>query len=289
MKGKALTLIVGTIVVPGMVVGALFASSKTAFKPSKANGLSIVLDDNLQPSLDNTGAGTMVDEKGVTWEYHNASDNPSGHIILNSDSYFGVSPSTTWGITAITSVEATFTGSDLWLLKSTDGIVWHEAEILTSGQATSSANKWRYIRFYNYSSTVSITSVTIEYDCSGISAPEDIDSAKVGNVITTTGLNYSSETSSLSPNSVGGEAVRFTKSGSGSTTLTIGFNESYTLQDVAYAKIEFDIWTTNVNYGKTIEVLNTDGSYTSSKFTAASGLHDSNPTNSYVWSSLGNS
>lgn len=298
-KGKKIALIVGTVVLPGLVVGSVFVVTNNTFNMSKADTYSITLNNDNQPTLTN-GEGTMTDDKNVTWEYHNASANANGHVTLNSDSYFGVSSITDWGITAIGSVTANFTigsGSEgLWLLKSTDGVEWHECEILTSGQASTGANNWRYIRFYNYQSTVNISSVSVGYSCTGTTSTDDVDSAVLGNVISagpasgsTATLTASQETTSVSPKSAGGEAVRFTKGGSGSTEIVFGFNQSYTLKDVTHQKIEFDIWTTNISYGKTIEVLNTDGSYTSSKFTAASGLHASNPTDSYVWTSLGNS
>lgn len=249
---------------------------------------TITLNSSNSPTLSG-GAGTMVDNKGVTWEYFHASDYNNGHVTLNAEGYVGVAANNSYAITAITSVNATFTGSDLWILRSDDGITWHDGEILTTGEASTIANNWRYIRFYNHTSTVNINSITINYACSGISPTEDLDSAFVSNVETTTSLSYTAETTNISPKSIGGEAVRFAKIGSpSSTNLTIKFNKSYTLGEAAYSKIEFDIWTQNVAYGKTIEVLNTDGSYKSNLVTAASGLHVDNPTDSYVWTSLDN-
>lgn len=304
-KGKKIFLIIGTGVLPAAVAGALFAGSTRSFNPSKADAYQTVLNSTQQPVLNSSGNGTMVrSTNNVTWEYHNAQDYANGHVSLKNGGYFGVSQSSAHGITGISNITVNYSsGSDgeLWLLTSTDGTTWHERELLKDTDDTSStsasstlANNWRYVRFwFNYDThttpLLNINSVVIDYGCSGISAPEDVDSAHDANVIETTGLSHGAETSSLSPNSVGGEAVRFTKTGSGSTTLTIGFGQSYTLKNVAYRKIEFDIWTQNINYGKTIEVLNSDGSYTSSKHTAASGLHSTNPSDSYVWTSLGNS
>lgn len=282
-KGKKIALVVGTAVLPGLVVGSLFVTANTSLKLSKADTYNITLNSNNQPTLTN-GEGSLVDDKNVTWEYHNASSNANGHITLNSDSYFGVSSTTDWGITAIGSVTANFTigsGSEgLWLLKSTDGVTWHECEILTSGQASTSANNWRYIRFYNYQSTVNISSVSIGYSCTGTTPTEDVDSAHASNVIATTGLSYATETTDLSPNSVDGEAVRFTKTGSSSTDLTIGFGKTYTLGEVAYSKIEFDIWTTRIDYGRTISLMKDT--------TSIQSIANTNNTNSYVWTSLGN-
>ncbi len=292
MKKSLLAKIIGSVlstIAAGSVVFAVAnnANDLKKLSPSKASAYSVALNSANSPVLSG-GSATRVDDKNVTWEYYNASDYADGHVTLNSDSYFGISSSTDWGYTAIEGVTVNFSGDDLWLLKSVDGVTWHECETLTSDVTSHKADSWRYVRFYNYSDSVDINSVIIDYNCSGISATEDVDSAVIGNVIATDGLSYSRETTDLSPNSDGGEAVRFTKSGNRSTTLTIGFNESHTLKDVAYDKIEFDIWTTNVSYGKNIEVLNSDGSYTSSKLTAASGLHTANPTDSYVWTSLGN-
>ena len=170
----------------------------------------------------------------------------------------------------------------MWLLKSVDGINWHEVETLTSGQETYSANNWRYIRFYNYSSTVNINSVTVNYSCAGISATEDVDSAFVSNVVSYSEcLTASRETTDISPNSIGGEAVRFTKNGSGSTEIIMGLDRSYTIGESAYKKIEFDFNTPNINYGKTLQILNTDGTYSSSTI-------NSNNHSAYHCTSLGN-
>lgn len=294
---KATIAIIGLALLPLVAVEAVFINSNFVIaKPTKASEHRTTLNKDNVPSI-SAGEGSMVDDKNVTWEYHNASNKANYHVSLAHEGYFGVSSSTAWGYTAIESISVTFSGqakSELWLLTSTDGETWHEQEILVSGQASTKANNWRFIRFYHYddettTGNLDVEAVYIDYGCVGISASEDVDNAKVGNVIeTSTNLSAYRETVDLSPNSDGGEAVRFTKSGSASTTFVIGFNRTYTFGEIPNAKIEFDIWTTNINYGKTIEVKNTDGSYKSNKFTADKGLHDTNPTNSYVWSSLGN-
>ena len=281
VSNKTIGFLLSLVTLGAVVFAAIQTKgSFTMFNRLKADGYNVTLNKNNSPTITN-GDGTYVDERGITWEYHNASNYASGHITLNADGYLGVSSSTAYGFTGIERITTSFSGSELWLLKSVDGIEWHECETLTSGQDTYSANDWRYVRFYNYSSTININSISINYSCSGISATEDVDNAHSYNVIATTGLDYASETIDISPKSVGGEAVRFTKPGTGSTDLTIGFDRAYTLGETAYSKIEFDINTSNINYGRTIEVLNTDGSYTSTKV-------NTNNTNSYVWTSLGN-
>ena len=255
-NGKRIALVIGLAVLPAMVMGTIIFTSNNVVKRSRATGLSIVLNNTQQPEL-TAGEGTLIDPKGVTWEYHNASSYPSGHVTLNNDSYVGVSSSSAYGITAINSVVATFTGDELWLLTSVDGETWSEGEVLTSGQESTIANMWRYVRFYNYSSTVNIDSVEIWYDCSGISAPEDLDSAHFENVITTSGgITYDRETEEISPNSIGGEAVKFTKTGTSSTTITMGFGKSYKIGQIKNRKVEFDIKAANImTYGKTIQLM----------------------------------
>ncbi len=261
--GKKIALIVGTAVVPTLVVGTLFVADSQMLNPLKADGPTITLDSNIQPELDNTGSGTVTDAKGVTWEYHNASDYASGHVTLNADSYFGVSSSSSYGITAITSVVANFTGNELWLLTSLDGVNWHEGELLTTGEPTDIANNWRYVRFYSFSSTININSVVIGYDCTGVSATEDVDGAKYENVIeTTNNLTYVADTTNISPNSIGGEAVTFTKSGNDSSTITIGFGRTYKISQIKDKTIEFDLKASRVDYGKTVQLIG--DTYTSS-------------------------
>ena len=257
-NGKRIALVIGLAVLPAMVMGTILFTSNNVVKRSRATGPSIVLNNTQQPEL-TAGEGTLIDTKGVTWEYHNASSYPSGHVTLNDDSYVGVSSSSAYGITAINSVVATFTGDELWLLTSVDGETWSEGEVLTSGKESTIANMWRYVRFYNYSSTVNIDSVEICYDCSGISAPEDLDSAHLENVLATSGgLTYDRETTEISPNSIGGEAVKFTKTTTSSTTITMGFGKSYKIGQIKNGKVEFDLKTSNINYAKTVQLMKDD-------------------------------
>ena len=271
--GLSITLLaaVGAATVQSMPVLSYFSRA--------TNTLNLTLSRNNSPALSG-GDGIIVDSHGVTWEYHNASNYSAGHITLNNDSYVGISSNSIYGYTAINSITADFTGNNLWLLKSTDGIEWHEVETLTSGEPTYNANNWRYIRFYNYESTVNINSVSIGYDCIGYSATEDVDNAFASNVISTTGLTYTTETSNISPKSIGGSAVRFTKTGSSSTDITISLGRTYTLGEVAYSKIEFDIWTQRIDYGRTIALMKDS--------TSIQSVANTNNTNSYVWTSLGN-
>ena len=263
-KGKTFVLMIGAVLLPGMALGAIFAPSKVVLIPSKADGPTITLNSSNQPILSN-GEGTRTDEKGITWEYHNASDYAGGHVQLNSDSYFGISSATNWGITGIGGVTANFSGSELWLLMSVDGVTWSEGEVLTSGTESFIANNWRYIRFYNYSSTVTISSVNISYSCVGQSAPEDVDGANIDNIVSTaSALTYDRETVELSPYSVGGEAISFTKTGTGSTNAVISFGKTYTVGEIYNRKIEFDMKTSNINYGKTIQMMKNTSSVGSS-------------------------
>ena len=289
---------------PLITAGALFVGSKNTIRPLSAASPTTLNSSNSPTNLSD-GSGSMIDDKQVKWEYYHAVDNPSGHISLQHQGYFGVASDTQWGYTRITSVSVNYTSGslgELWLLKSANGIEWHEAKLLkeadddTSSSASSTdANNWRYIRFYFYDATenetIDIDSVSISYDCNSattVSGPEDVDSALDTNVHATNGLSHSSETLSLSPNSVGGEAVRFTKTGSSSTNLTIKFNNTYTFGSTVNNKIEFDIWTQNVLYGKTIEVLSTSSSYTSAKITAGGTNIFQNDGDVYIWTALGN-
>ena len=302
-KGKKAFLIIGSVLLPVLAAGAIFVGSNNTIRPSSAASPTTLNSSN-RPTLSN-GAGSMIDDKEVTWEYYHAVDNPTGHISLQHNGYVGVSSSSQWGYTRITNVVVNYTAGslgELWLLKSVNGVDWYEAKLLkkvdddTSSSASSTeANNWRYIRLYFYDATenemIDINSVSISYDCNSattVSGPEDVDSALNTNVHTTNGLSHSRETSSLSPKSVGGEAVRFTKTGSGATNLTIKFNNTYTFGDTVNNKIEFDIWTQNVLYGKTIEVLNTETSYTSAKITAGGTNTFQNDGDVYIWTALGN-
>ena len=226
-----------------------------------------VLNNTNQPHLENDGSGTMTDDKGTIWEYHNASNYANGHVSLNHEGYFGIKSNTPWGIPGITSITADFstiTGGELWLLKSVNGTEWHEVQKLADDEPTTWANDWRFVRFYfwddntGHSGSVEINSVEITYSCDHpeISATEAVDSARVENVIAmSSSLTATKETVDISPNSDGGEAIKFTKSGGGSTEITIGFNRGYTIKEIAMCKIEFDMKTANINYGKTVQLL----------------------------------
>ena len=273
--------------------GVLASGSLGLFLKRNANGeppYTRTLDATNQPTL-SSGAGTRTDDVGVIWEYYNASDYANGHVSLSHNGYVGIKSNTPWGIPGITSITADFTvgtGGELWLLKSVDGIEWHEVEILEDDEPITYGDDWRFVRFYYFADnsgntgSVNINSIEINYSCDSpnLSATEAIDSAHENNVIATTGLTASTETTSISPNSIGGEAVRFTKTGSSSTEFTIGFNRSYTLGETAYSKIEFDVWTTVTNYGKKITLMNNT--------TSLQSTADTNNTNSYIWTPLGN-
>ena len=171
---------------------------------------TITLNQDNAPTLSG-GAGSIIDEKGVKWEYDSCSSYANGHVTLNADSYFGVASDTQYGITAITGIRVNFTGTEFWLLTSVDGTNWNEEEKITTekiGETITSANDWRFVRFYNYSSTINIISVAIDYNCNGTSAQEDMDGAKDTNVVSTSSnLTHAPEYNELSPNSDGGEAV----------------------------------------------------------------------------------
>lgn len=226
--------------------------NKIGFADSSYN---IVLNNSNSPTLID-GNGTRTDDKNIVWEYHNCSDY-SGHVTLNADSYFGVSVSN-YGITGINNLVVNFNGNgELWLLKSVDGINWGEDSILESASTVLTANNYRYIRFYNYSDSINIDSVAFGYSCSGISSTEDVDSAKANNVIaTSSNLSYEAEYNELSPYSIDGEAVRFEKIDTGNTDLTLGFCQTYKVGPTQNAKVEFDMKTSNINYGKSITLMN---------------------------------
>ena len=263
----------------GTVVGvkATQNSDKKLLSFRVSNDFNITLNSDNSPTLSN-GSGTIIDEKGVTWEYSNASDYANGHVTLNSNSFVGVSSNSAYGITAIESVTVDFSGDDLWLLKSIDGISWNEDKILTTDESVTSANGWRYVRFYSYASQIDINSISISYSCSGISASEDVDGARVENVLATDGVSYQKETEDLSPLGNSTEGVRFTKSGSSTTWLIIGFGKTYKIGDVQNAAVEFDMKTTS-NYGKTLQL------YNGAESTLGS-LIDSSKTDAYKFTNI---
>ena len=268
----------GAAVLGGSVFFA--ANSNNGFiNHLKAVGNMAVLNNSNSPTLSN-GSGTIIDSKGVTWEYYNASDYSAGHITLNNGGYFGISAASQYGYTGISELSANFSassGDELWLLKSVDGITWGEDKILEDDTPVYTANNWRYIRFYNYSSSnnpINISSISFSYSCSGISSTEDVDSAKASNVIaTSSNLTYTAEYSELSPNSIGGEAVSFEKTDTGSTNLTIGFGTTYKVGPVQNAKVEFDMKTSNINYGKYIQLMNNNTSLGSAIYSDKSSAY----------------
>lgn len=259
LLAKIVGVILGTSIVASTIVAVTTGKSLNSFNRSNADVNTIVLNSSNSPTLID-GSATRVDEKNVTWEYSDASDYASGHITLNHQGYFGISSSTDWGYTGISGITANFTSSnELWLLNSTDGITWDEVESLTSGIETHLSDNWRYIRFYNWSdnnTTINIDSITFHYSCAGTSATEDVDGAKASNVIATSdNLTYTSEYSEVSPNSIGGEAIRFTKNNNSKTEIVLGFGETYKIGDIQNSKIEFDMKTANINYGKTMQLM----------------------------------
>ena len=277
-KGKVVGLVLGTIVVPAVVAGSVFAAVNKSIKLSKADTFSVVLNNSLQPTLDNTGAGTLLDNKGVTWEYYHAEDYASGHVSLDNGGYFGVSASSAFGYTHISNIEIEFSaGSDgeLWLLQSIDGTTWCEAELLKASDDDSStsassvlANDWRYVRFFfdydTNNDSIDIDSVTIQYACYGESASEDVDCAHVENVIQKSDTLTYDEATVFSPlTSDSSRAITFTKSGTGATNMIIGFGKTYTVGQIQHKKVEFDI-KGNVNYGKTMQLMKDTTGVTSS-------------------------
>lgn len=257
---KKASLIIGLTLLPITAVTISYAANNASgFKLTKATPYTLTLDSSNSPDLSG-GNGSMVDEHNVTWEYHNASSFANGHITIGADGYFGVSSSSIYGYTGIDGITVNFNQGELWLLKSVDGVHWNEGEVVTSGEASHNADNWRYIRFYSYADTVSVTSVSFVYSCSGIGKAEDIDSAKADNVISvSTNIDYERTTAAedLSPNSDGGEAIKFTKTAAEpkATEITIGFNRTYTIREIKDLKIEFDMKTSNINYEKTVQLL----------------------------------
>ena len=261
---KKIFIIAGLTLLPLVMAEVALISSNWSMKPSIAEQETFVLNNDNAPTL-SAGEGTMVDEKNVTWEYHNASDNPSGHVSLGHEGYFGISSSTSWGFTGIQSITVNFTkGTDgeLWLLKSTNGTSneWSEVEQLTTGQATTNANGWRYIRFYYYdtnSTTANISFVTITYSCEGISSTDDVDLATVDNVTAITALEAHRETDAISSRGDSTEAVRFTSSGSGTASFTFSLKENdLTVGDIQLGKVEFDFYHADNNTKPGVQIMN---------------------------------
>ena len=260
-KNKKIILITWSVLLPLVTAGALFFGAKSTIKPSKADNYHVTLDNTCHPTLDNTGEGTLVDAKEVTWEYHGAKAYAAGHVSLDNGGYFGVS-SITGGYTKITNISISFSsGSDgeLWLLNSINGTDWGEAQLLkastdeTSTSATSVlANGYRYIRFFfDYDTdndSIDIDSVTVNYDCVGVSASEDVDLAHASSVKSCSFLNYFSETTLVSPLGDSTEALRLENT-AGTTTkdhiCNINLERDYTVGEIKTRKIEFDYYHTD--------------------------------------------
>ena len=267
MKKKNFKEIIGLILSITLVFGAIFVATSNELgriNDSRALGQTIVLNANNSPTISNHNA-TRVDEKNITWEYNNVESYASGHVTLNHQGYLGISSNTSWGITGISSVTANFVAgqnSELWLLKSVDGVTWNEDSILTSGDATTTTNNWRYIRFYNYSSdssTIKINSISVEYGCSGVSATEDVDNTRSLNVLNASdNLTYTS--------CAGRElsAISFSKSGNSSSWAVIGLDRTYTIDEIKYQVVEFDYYKVNT-------VPNTSLSYPSIQLYQSNG------------------
>ena len=250
--GALLTLSVGVIAIQ-------FAYS-TTFVKTKANEVAYLNADN-SPELLSDNTGTMVDENGVTWEYNNAEDYAAGHVTINNGGYFGVSSSSSWGIAGIQSLRVDYTAdtqSELWLLTSIDGLDWGEQLILEDDVSTTLVKNWKYIRFYNYSSSdsaIDIDCLYIDRVCAETVASEDVDSARASKVVAhSNNLTVYEETTEVSPLGGSVEAVRFEKSGKESSNVIFSFWRTYTCLEVANQKLEYDL-KVGTNYGKTVELL----------------------------------
>ena len=259
MKKISLKAILGisglTLLTVGVAVdGNILNLSNLGLKLSRASSepYTTTLNNSNSPTL-SSGSGTMVDDKGVTWEYSGCANYASGHITLNHNGYCGVSSSSQYGYTHISKITADFTsseGDELWLLKSIDGTNWSEEQILESNTGVTAVNNWRYIRLYNYSeneNSISINSVQIEFGClNGKTTTEDVDLANVDNVTNSTGVTYTKETTTLSPandrDSI--EAINIVKNG---TTNYVDFtlDRIYTVENLYARKVEFDYYHKN--------------------------------------------
>ena len=274
VKGKKL-IAIGAAMLPFVAVGTLFFTANNAIRPSKASAFTMSLNATNAPTLNN-GEGTMVDEKNVTWEYHNASALNNGHVTLNHQGYFGVSSSSDWGYTAISDLTVNFTsGNDgeLWLLTSIDGTTWNEQIILASGISTDYANDWRYIRFYCWDDNndpINVSSVSFGYECSGISSSDDVDLASNSNVANTSNLTTSVETTTVSPLGNSQEAVLLTRTAN-SSYCEFYLNKQYMIWDLHTKVIEFDFYHKNnqnkpqVAFANSKKIVGTTGSYSGTK------------------------
>ena len=252
-KGKTAILIIGSVLLPASVAGALFFASTKTLSLSKADTYSITLNQSAQPTLDSSGAGTLDVEttngNEITWEYSNAESYVSGHVSLKHQGYVGISSGSDFGITGISGLTVNFVSNnnELWLLKSTDGVTWNEDHILESGTLTSTANNWRYIRLYNWSdnnTAININSINVSYSCDqslrNESAKENIDNARAANVL--------GKSDNLTATDVAGrdtKAISFAKSNNSSSYAIISLGTTCTLDDIKYKKVEFDYYKVN--------------------------------------------
>lgn len=259
---KTLTQVIGGVLSTTLLAATAVAvgNGSVIGSSASASAYSTILNANNSPTIVNEQA-VVVDDKGVTWEYQGVQNYNNGHISLKNGGYFGVSPETNYGITGIEHITTNFTtaGAELWLLKSTDGIIWHEGEQLASGVPSQKANGWRYIRFYNYSddeNPINISSITIGYGCSGLSSTEDIDLAKVSNVRTSNILEAVA-TNTISPNSIGGQALSLQNGVSGNDSYIVVTMDHYdSWHEIYNYAIEFDYYHANNPYKPSIQLMN---------------------------------
>lgn len=244
----------GATILTAIAIGvAFFGSHDFILIPTKADqSYTFNLDNTNSPSL-SSGSGTMLDAHQVTWEYSNCASYGSGHVTINHTGYFGIKSNSAnhYGYTGISQITASFSTVDgkLWLLKSVDGTTWNEEKMLVSGEPVTGANNWRYIRFYNYSensNVININSIQIIYSCTGSTSSEDVDLAKIDNILEVSGVTPSHETSLLSPREPNNSttAVSYTKQG-GDTYTIFSLKATYDLEDIKDKKIEFDYRHTN--------------------------------------------
>ena len=244
-------IVIGLTILPLVIAGAALLHSNNTINPSKASQFNAYLNIDNAPEL-TAGEGAMTDEKGVRWEYHNASDYLSGHVSLNHQGYVGVSSSTQWGYTEIDSLTVNFTAGEngeLWLLTSIDGVNWEEGEILTSNTETHAADNWRFVRFYYWDeeeNTADITSIHIGYGCTGVSSVDDSDLSNISNVRKHDDLDATEEYENVSPRLNSTKALRLTTTSGRSTSSTKHqtiFNiAETTLKKLQGYKIEFDYY-----------------------------------------------
>ena len=108
VEKKKAFFVTSVTIAPLLVAGTLFFSSTHPITITKASDdKTMVLNSSNSPIL-SEGEGTMVDSHGVTWEYHEASNNVSGHVTLNHEGYCGVSQYSAYGYTGISNIEVTF-------------------------------------------------------------------------------------------------------------------------------------------------------------------------------------